>query len=57
MLTVIWFLTSPGGYFWPAWAIAGMGIAAVFQAIAVFGGAGVITDSKIDAEVERLKRG
>jgi len=34
-----------------------MGIAAVFQAIAVFGGAGVITDSKIDAEVERLKRG
>jgi heme/copper-type cytochrome/quinol oxidase subunit 4 len=57
VLTVIWFLTSPGGYFWPAWAIAGMGIAAVFQAIAVFGGAGVITDSKIDAEVERLKRG
>ncbi|MFM9876553.1 MAG: 2TM domain-containing protein [Rhodoglobus sp.] len=57
LLTVIWFLTTPGGYFWPAWAIGGMGIAAFFQAISVFGPGGVITDSRIDAEVERLKRG
>ncbi len=57
VLTVIWALTNPGGYFWPAWAIAGMGIAAVFQAIGVFGpAAGVIPQSKIDAEVERLKK-
>lgn len=58
VLTVIWALTNLGGYFWPAWAIAGMGIAAIFQAISVFGPAGGVTsESKIDAEVERLKKG
>jgi hypothetical protein len=58
LLTVIWFLTTPGGYFWPAWAIAGMGIAAAFQAIAVFGpGRGVISESAIDAEVARINKG
>lgn len=57
LLTVIWAFTSFGGYFWPAWAIGGMGIAAIFQAIGVFGpAAGVISDSKIDAEVQRLKK-
>jgi hypothetical protein len=58
VLTVIWFLTNPGGYFWPAWAIAGMGIAAVFQAIGVFGpGRGMISESAIDAEVNRMTKG
>jgi H+/Cl- antiporter ClcA len=57
LLTVIYLLTNPGGYFWPAWAIGGMGIAAFFQAISVFGPiGGVISDAKIDAEVERLKK-
>lgn len=57
LLTVIWALTMPGGYFWPGWAIGGMGVAAFFQAISVFGPVGgVISDSKIDAEVERLKK-
>lgn len=26
MLVVIWFLTSPGGYFWPMWPMMGWGI-------------------------------
>lgn len=56
LLTVIW-AASGMGYFWPGWAIGGMGVAALFQAIGVFGPRGVITESAIDAEVERLKKG
>jgi hypothetical protein len=31
LLLLIWFFTSPGGYFWPIWPILGMGISAFFQ--------------------------
>jgi hypothetical protein len=55
LVTGIWALSGMG-YFWPGWVIGGMGIAALFQAIGVFGPRGVITDSAIDAEVERLKK-
>jgi len=56
LVTAIWAISGMG-YFWPAWVIGGMGIAALFQAIGVFGPRGVITESAIDAEVERLKKG
>jgi hypothetical protein len=55
LVTVIWFISNPGGYFWPAWVIGGMGIAAFFQAVAVYGPArGIITEQAIDAEVNRI---
>lgn len=56
LVTAIWAISGMG-YFWPAWVIGGMGIAALFQAIGVFGPRGVIAESAIDAEVERLKKG
>lgn len=54
----IWFLTSPGGYFWPIWAIGGMGIAAFFMWFEGYGPGlkRAITESDVDAELERLKR-
>lgn len=53
--TVIYFLTNPGGFFWPGWVIVGMGIAAFFQALAIWGpGRKVISESAIDAEVRKL---
>ncbi|MDH6181491.1 hypothetical protein M2152_001673 [Microbacteriaceae bacterium SG_E_30_P1] len=55
IVTGVWALSGMG-YFWPVWVIGGMGIAALFQAIDVFGRSGVITDSAIDAEVERMKK-
>jgi hypothetical protein len=57
LLTVIWFLSSPGGYFWPIWVIFGMGIAAVLTGLDAAGklGGKPITSADIDAEVERLK--
>ncbi|WP_213815744.1 2TM domain-containing protein [Glaciihabitans sp. dw_435] len=56
-LIVIWWMTSPGGYFWPIWAILGIGVAVVFQAIEAYGTRRYITESDVDAEVERLNRG
>ena len=52
----IWYLTSPQSYFWPIWVIFGMGVGALFSGIEAYGKAPtVITDSDIDAEVEKLK--
>ncbi len=57
LLTVIWFLTSPGEYFWPIWAIFGMGVGALFSGIDAYGkNPKVITDSDIDAEVAKMKK-
>jgi uncharacterized membrane protein len=36
ILTAIWAL-SGGGYFWPIWAMFGMGIAALFMAWGAYG--------------------
>ena len=54
----IWFITSPESYFWPVWVIFGMGIGALFAGLDAYGrlSAKPITDSDIDAEVERLRR-
>ena len=57
-LTVIWFLTTPGGYFWPIWPTLGMGLGVVLSLADAYGVSlsRPITDSDIDAEVEKLKR-
>ena len=58
ILTVVWAVSNPGGYFWPAWAIGGMGIAAFFIGLDAFGpNRGVITEAAIDDEVSRITRG
>lgn len=58
LVTVIWALTNFGGYFWPGWVIGGMGIAAVFQAIGVFGPVrGVYSEDKVTQEMNRLRGG
>ena len=58
LLTVIWFLTTPGTYYWPIWAIFGMGIAAFFIGVDAYGPfkKRVITEADVDAEVERISR-
>jgi hypothetical protein len=57
LLTVIWLLTSPGTYFWPIWAIFGMGIGALFSGIDAYGkNPKIITERDVDAEVERMKK-
>jgi uncharacterized membrane protein len=57
LLTGVWFMTNPSGYFWPIWAMFGMGIAAVIIGLDAYGrlSARPISEAEIEAEVERLK--
>jgi hypothetical protein len=56
LLTVIWFLSGPTSYFWPIWAIFGMGIGAFFSGLDAYGkDPKFISDEAIDAEVARMK--
>lgn len=53
--TAIWAITNFGGYFWPGWAIGGMGIGAFFQALSIWGpNRNAISEARIDAEVRRM---
>jgi hypothetical protein len=55
ILVVVYLISNPGGYFWPAWAIGGMGIAAFFQALSIYGpNRSAISESAVDAEVRRM---
>lgn len=61
LLVVIWAFTSYSYgeplYFWPAWPIGGMGVAAFFMGLDAYGpGQRGITESDIDAEVERIRQ-
>ena len=57
LLLLIWFFTTPCGYFWPMWPILGMGIGAFFQWRAAYGPVAQkeITEADIDAEIQRIK--
>ncbi|TXN29896.1 2TM domain-containing protein [Lacisediminihabitans profunda] len=55
LLTAIWFITSPGAYYWPVWAIFGMGVAALFIGLDAYGpGHRYHTEADVDAEIERM---
>lgn len=55
LLTGIWAATG-AGYFWPMWAILGMGIGAFFIGLDAYGKSfsKPITESDIEAEIKRL---
>lgn len=53
ILTAVWAF-SGGGYYWPVWAIFGMGIAAVFQFIDIFVSRPV-TQADVDREMKRMR--
>ncbi|BDI22677.1 2TM domain-containing protein [Herbiconiux sp. L3-i23] len=58
LLIAIWAFSGYREYFWPAWPILGLSVAAVFSGIDAFGpGRGYITDEKIDAEVRKMTGG
>ena len=50
-LVVIWAMSS-ADYFWPVWPILGWGIAIVAHALRVFGGSGVISEERIQREMQ-----
>ena len=58
LLTAIWALTGQG-YFWPIWAMFGIGIAVLFAGLDAYGPGfkKEITEADIDAEIQRrIKR-
>lgn len=58
IVVVVWAFATPGGFFWPIFPIAGMGIAAMFMAIDAYGpNPKAITEADVDAEVARMTRG
>jgi hypothetical protein len=57
LLTGIWYFTEPTSYFWPGWAIGGMGVAAFFVGLDAYGpGRRVITDEAIDEEIRKMTK-
>jgi hypothetical protein len=56
LLTLIWFLTTPFGYFWPIWPMLGMSIPAVILWWSAYGPPPrEITEADIDAEIHRIR--
>jgi hypothetical protein len=54
MLVVLYFMTDPGGFFWPAFPILGWGIGLFFHAWDVYGGPP--SEEQIRKEMGRLER-
>lgn len=55
ILTAVWAL-SGGGYFWPIWAMFGMGIALLFMAWGAFGPAEVPpSEEQINDEIRKMR--
>ena len=54
LLVVIWFMTTPGEFFWPAFPILGWGIGLAFNVWDVM--SPVPTEDKIRAEMDRIAR-
>jgi len=55
LVTGIWFITTPGGYFWPVWVLLGMGIAIPIIGFDAYGPVrSTPSEDKIQAEMKRL---
>jgi len=57
LLLAIYYLTTPGGYFWPVWSMAGWGLGLIAHAVTVYSllMAHKSQDS-VSREYDRLKR-
>ena len=56
LLTVIWWFTPESEFYWPIFAIGGMGIGAFFTALDAYSKSfnKVITEADIQAEIKKL---
>jgi len=56
LITLIWFFTTPFGYFWPIWPMIGMSIPAAIIWLNAYGPPPKeITETDIDAEIQRIR--
>ena len=54
-VVIIWWFSTPGGYFWPVWPILGMAVAVPIIGYAAFKKPG-LSEKKIEQEMARLKK-
>ncbi|NMO57828.1 2TM domain-containing protein [Actinoplanes sp. TBRC 11911] len=54
-LNLIWWLTTPGGFYWPMFPLLGWGIGIVFHTWDVLVGS-VPTENQVGAEMDRMYR-
>jgi hypothetical protein len=55
-MLLIWWLTTPNGYFWPVWPILGLAVAAVVWGLALYRKFPFrIQEDKVAREVKRLR--
>lgn len=54
ILTAVWAM-SGGGYFWPMWAMFGMGIALLFVGWGAYGPQENVSEGQIDAELRKMQ--
>lgn len=54
ILTGIWAMSGTG-YFWPMWAMFGMGIALAFVGLGAYGPQSTVTDEQIERELQRMR--
>ncbi|MUK02676.1 hypothetical protein GM708_12490 [Vibrio cholerae] len=53
--TAIWYLTTPAGYFWPAWPILAMVVAAVAWGVPTYTRRPAVLEHRIQAELARMR--
>jgi hypothetical protein len=51
----VWLFATPGVYFWPIWAIGGMGVAVPFMALEAYGKKRVLSEADIETEIKKMK--
>lgn len=54
-VVIVWWFSTPGGYFWPVWPILGMAIALPILGYAAFNKPGP-SEKEIEQEMARLKK-
>lgn len=55
-MLMIWWWTTPDGYFWPVWPALGMSVAALLWGLALYGRFGFrVREDQVAREVERQR--
>jgi membrane protein YdbS with pleckstrin-like domain len=53
---LVWWLTTPTGYFWPVWPILGLIVATVVAGVIIYGGAPFrVREDQVARELARLR--
>lgn len=56
-MLIIWWTTTPNGYFWPIWPILGLGVAALVWGLVLYRKFPFrVREDKVAREVERLRQ-